>query len=131
MFGLKQGQQLTVGDVGGTTVGTVTVDINSFLANANVAYAGDNATGLNQILTQKYVALFQNSGWEAFYNWRRTGVPTFAQGGGGIGTANGMIPRRWEYPQDEINFNSANYTKAIQSQFGGKDDLTQDTWLTK
>ncbi len=131
MFGLKQGQQLTIGDANGTTVGTVTVDINTFLANANVAYAGDNATGLNQILTQKYVALFQNSGWEAFYNWRRTGVPAFAQGGGGIGTANNLIPRRWEYPQDEINYNAANYTKAIQSQFGGKDDLTQDTWLTK
>jgi hypothetical protein len=131
LYGIKQGQALTIGDVGGTTLGTVNADVNSFLNNAAVVYAGDNAAGLKQILTQKYVAFFQNSGWEAFYNWRRTGVPAFAQGGGGIGTNNKLIPRRWNYPQDEISYNAANFTKAIQSQFGGTDDLTQDTWLTK
>ncbi len=130
-LGLKQGQSLTIGDLSGTTLGTVTVDINSFLTNPAVAYKGDNADGLAQILTQKYVAFFQNSGWEAFYNWRRTGIPAFSQGGSGIGTANNLIPRRWQYPQDEINYNSTNYTSAITSQFGGTDDLTKDTWLTK
>ena len=130
LYGLTQGQNYTVGDASGTTLGTVTIDINSFLANPAVVYAGDNATGLNQILTQKYVAFFQNSGWEAFYNWRRTGVPSFGQGGGGIGTANNLIPRRWQYPQDEINYNTANNSKAVQAQFG-TDDITKDTWLTK
>lgn len=128
-FGLSQGQSFTVGDVGGTKLGTVTIDINTFLSN--VAYAGDNATGLNQILTQKYVAFFNNSGWEAFYNWRRTGVPAFSQGTSAIGTPSGLIPRRWQYPNDENVYNNANYTKALQSQFGGTDDLTKDTWLTK
>ena len=131
VFGLKQGQAFTVGDVGGTALGTVTIDINSFLNNANVIYQGDNAAGRAQILTQKYLAFFQNSGWESFYNWRRTGIPAFSQGGSGIGTANGLIPRRWEYPQDEINYNSSNYSKVIASQFSGADDLNKDTWLTK
>jgi hypothetical protein len=128
-FGLSQGQSFTVGDVGGTSLGTVNIDINTFLNN--VAYAGDNATGLNQILTQKYVAFFNNSGWEAFYNWRRTGVPAFAQGTSAIGTPSGLIPRRWQYPNDENLYNNANYTKALQSQYGGTDDLTKDCWLTK
>ncbi len=129
VYGLTQGQSYTVGDVAGTTLGTVSIDVNTFLNN--VTYAGDNATGLNQILEQKYVAFFQNSGWEAFYNWRRTGVPAFSQGGTGIGTANSLIPRRWQYPQDEVLYNGTNNSKAVTSQFGGTDDLTKDTWLTK
>jgi len=131
VYGLKQGQNFPIGDVGGKTIGNVTIDIATFLANPNVIYAGDNATGLNQILQQKYVAFFNNSGWEAFYNWRRTGVPNFSQGGAGIGTPNSLIPRRWQYPNDEKLYNTTNCNKAISSQFGASDDLTQDTWLTK
>ncbi len=131
VYGLSQGQVYTVGDVGGKALGTTTIDINSFLANPNVVYAGDNAAGLKQILTQKYIAFFQNSGWEAFYNWRRTGVPAFAQGGVGIGTTSGLIPIRWTYPQDEVNYNAANYKAAVGSQFGGMDDVTQTMWLIK
>ena len=130
-FGLSQGQSLNVGDVGGTKLGTVTVDINTFLTN--VAYAGDNAAGLTQILQQKYVAFFNNSGWEAFYNWRRTGVPSFSQGGAGIGTTNNnnLIPRRFQYASDEALYNAQNNSKAVQSQFGGTDDITKDIWLVK
>lgn len=113
----------------GAAWGTATVNIPQFLSN--VAYAGDNAAGLTQILTQKYISMFNNSGWEAFYNYRRTGLPAFAQGGPGIGTANNLLPRRWLYPQSEVNYNSTNYKAAITSQFGGSDDPTKDTWLTK
>ncbi len=127
-YNLTQGATLTVGDKGGSALGTVTVDIATF--KANVAYMG-GSDGLRQILEQKYVAFFQNSGWEAFYNWRRTGIPAFIQGGSGIGTANGNLPRRWQYPLNEQNENSDNWTKAIQSQFGGTDDVSKDTWLTK
>jgi len=127
-YGLTQGQTLTIGDKGGVALGTVTVDIAAF--KLNVAYLG-GTDGLRQILEQKYVALFQNSGWEPFYNWRRTGIPAFAQGGSGIGTANGNLPRRWQYPLNEQNENSANWKAAVQSQFSGTDDITKDTWLTK
>jgi hypothetical protein len=130
-YGLTQGQSLTISDVSGTKLGTVSVDINGFLAN--VAYAGNNAAGLAQILQQKYVAFFINSGWEAYYQWRRTGVPAFAQGGAGIGTSNSgnLIPRRWQYALDESLFNTKNYNTAIQNQFGGADDITKDIWLVK
>lgn len=110
-------------------MGTVSIDINGFLANPNVAY--DVAKGLTQILTQKYVAFFMNSGYESYYSWRRTGVPAFSQGGVGIGTPNNQIPLRWQYPQDEINFNNANYTTSIGAQYGGKDDVTAKMWLIK
>lgn len=128
LYKLTQGQTYTVGDKAGTAYGSVTIDINTF--KANVAYAGGTA-GLQQILEQKYVAFFQNSGWEAFYNQRRTGFPVFAQGGAGIGTANSKLPRRWQYPVGEQNENTANWKAAVQSQFGGNDDVMADTWLTK
>ena len=130
IYGLTQGQTVTISSVDGkTTLGTATIDINGFLANPNVAY--NAATGLTQILTQKYVAFFMNSGYESFYNWRRTGIPAFSQGGVGIGTANNQIPLRWQYPQDENTYNNANYTAAIASQYDGKDDLNAKMWLIK
>jgi hypothetical protein len=130
-YGLSEGQALPIGDVSGKALGTVTVSRSTFLANAGVAYKGDNASGLEQILNQKYVAFFQNSGYEAFYNWRRTGYPrTFVTTGGGLNAA-GRIPRRWQYPVDEQTYNPDNYQAALKSQFGGVDDLNQDTWLTK
>ena len=113
------------------SLGNVTVSVTNFLNNPNVVYAGDNAQGLNQILQQKYVAFWQNSGWEAYYNWRRTGVPAFSQGGPGIGTPNNMIPRRWLYPEDEQVSNTTNYNAAIQSQYGGTDAVTGVMWLIK
>ncbi len=100
----------------------LTANVSGFLANPNVAYSANTTTALNQILTQKYIAFWQNSGWEAYYNWRRTGVPTFGQGGSGIGTPANMIPLRWMYPTDESVENTANWTKAITSQYGGSDD---------
>ena len=131
MYGLKDGAVIPIGDNKGNALGAVTASVSTFLANPNVVYAGNNATGLNQILTQKYVAFWQNSGWEAFYNQRRTGVPAFTQGGTGIGTPTNAIPLRWQYPTDEQVENTANWQKAITSQYGGTDDITQPMWLIK
>jgi hypothetical protein len=136
-YGLSDGVQVTVGMpllVGNnfTNVeGPVTIDVSTFLAQPGVVYAGDNANGLNQILQQKYIAFWQNSGWEAFYNWRRTGVPTFQQNGPGIGTPNLTIPIRWLYPNDEAVSNATNYQAALSSQYGGTDDVTKPMWLIK
>jgi hypothetical protein len=152
LFGITNGETLTIGypivstDANinpkglaqGATWGTTTVNLPQFMAN--VAYAGDNATGLAQIFTQRYVAMFSNSGWEAYYEWRRSvsttypnGIPVWSQGdAGSIGTSTGAIPRRWTYPSSEATSNSKNYNKAITSQFGGAGDVVnEDTWLTK
>jgi Starch-binding associating with outer membrane len=139
MYGLKDGATVTVGmpiiSPSGNNLtnvlGNVTVSVSNFLAQPAIVYAGDNATGLTQILQQKYVAFWQNSGWEAYYNWRRTGVPTFEQGGTGIGTSNNSIPLRWQYPNDEQVSNTANYNAALSAQYGGTDNLNAAMWLIK
>lgn len=130
-YGLTEGQTYTIGDQGGKVLGTTTISISNFLNDPGVVYKGDNTDGLEQILNQKYVAFHQNSGYEAFYNWRRTGLPkSFAATGGGINSS-GLIPRRWQYPVDEQTYNTTNYKAALQSQFGGTDDLNKDTWALK
>ena len=81
------------------------------------------------ILIQKYLAYFNNSGWESFYNIRRTGVPVLSVGPGNGN--NNMIPTRWQYPQAEYQYNQANVKAAIQQQFAGADDRNGVLWINK
>lgn len=109
---------------------TFNIDFNlaNYLTQANVKYDTGNA-GLEKILTQKYLAFFMNSGMEAYFNWRRTGYPTFYTG---VGTGNsGRIASRWIYPLSERTSNSANYKAAIDAQFAGKDDINDQIWFLK
>jgi hypothetical protein len=106
-----------------------TSDINNFLANSNVVYKGNTADGLTQILSQKYVAFFQNSERESYFNYRRTGIPVFNVG---PANKNGLrIPNRWKYPQSEFETNSINIKAALSSQYGGSDDINAKMWLLK
>ncbi len=105
--------------------------LKAYLEQTTVAYKGNNAEGLEQILTQKYLALAQHSGLEGYYNWRRTGQPKFAQGGPGTGNS-GVIPQRFQYPAKENATNKANYEAALQRQFGGKtDEINEKLWIVK
>lgn len=107
---------------------TVTVSVSDYLEQPAVMYKGNTVEGLTQILTQKYISLFQQSGFEAYYNYRRTGIPAFHSGSG---TGNsGVIPKRWLYPTSEKNVNLKNLNEALQSQFGSNEDnLNKEIWL--
>lgn len=98
-----------------------------YFAQSSVKYAGNNTAGLNQILLQKYLAYARNSGFQAYFQWRRTGVPTFSTG---PGTGNGgVIPLRWQYPTNESSANQTNYEAALTSQYGGEDNINAKMWL--
>ncbi len=100
--------------------------ISNYLSQESVGYKG-GSEGLTQILTQKYLGLFNQAGWESYYTWRRTGVPQFSTG---VGTGNsGNIPLRWQYPLSERTANKANYESALSGQYGGKDDINSKMWL--
>jgi hypothetical protein len=109
-------------------IGTVTASVTNYLNQPEVVYAGDNASGLEQILRQKYISLFQMSGQEAYFNYRRTGFPQFDSG---PGTGNGgVIPVRWLYPISETVNNADNYSSAITRQFGTSgDNLNSKLWI--
>jgi len=103
-------------------------DFDTYYAQAGVQYNGNNSTGLTQILTQRYLALYAHSGLEGYYQNRRTGIPVF---GTGPGTGNsGRIAMRFQYPSTEITTNSANHSSAI-SQYGGNDDINGIMWILK
>jgi hypothetical protein len=132
LFGISDNAVITIGDentiLAKDALGTVTVSVTNYLAQGSVAYAG-GATGLNQILTQKYIAFWQNSNFEAFFNQRRTGMPAFLTG---VGTGNGQkLPQRWQYPYSEATANPTNYQAALQSQFGGTDNINGVLWVNQ
>jgi hypothetical protein len=130
-YGIVDGSVLNITEPDNDEViGTATVSVTDYLAQGGVTYAGDNATGLSQILTQKYLAFFQNSGQEAYFNYRRTGVPTFHAG---PGTGNsGVIPFRWLYPSTETFYNDANLKSALMSQFNSEvDDVDNQLWINQ
>ena len=131
-YGIVDGNNtITLRNADGTSNLTYTVPFSfaTYFSQPAVQYAGDNATGLTQILTQKYLAYFRNSGLQAYYQWRRTGVPTFSAG---TGTGNGgVIPKRFQYPTSESDTNGDNLSSALQSQYGGADDINLNVWLVQ
>ena len=127
--GVNTGYYLQIGKaLGDWTTANYNFDFETYYNQTGVKYETGTA-GLNKILIQKYLGFFQNSGWEPYYNYRRTGVPAFS-GGIGVGN-NGIIPKRWTYPASEINRNGVNLAAALTSQFGGSDNINGEMWLIK
>ena len=106
----------------------ITINWATYYAQPAIQYAA-GTTGLTEILQQKYIALFRHSGLEAYFNYRRTGVPTFTTG---PGTDNGQrIATRFLYPLSDRTGNTVNYQKALASQYGGNDDINGIMWILK
>jgi hypothetical protein len=81
------------------------------------------ATALQQIGTQKWIALFY-SGLEAWFDWRRTGYPALTPGPANV---NGnRIPVRFIYPGSEFSLNKENVEAAVARQ--GANDINTRVW---
>ncbi|MCJ8209590.1 SusD/RagB family nutrient-binding outer membrane lipoprotein [Mucilaginibacter sp. RS28] len=107
---------------------TINTNFNNYYAQSAVKFTNDPA-GLTKILQQKYLALFRHSGLESYFTYRRTGVPTFTTG---PGTGNGArIAWRFQYPSAERTANTKNYTDALNSQYGGNDDINGKMYILK
>lgn len=83
---------------------------------------------IKQIITQKYIGMFMNTGWQPFYEQRRTGYPVFETAGAGI-LNGGKIPKRWMYPSDEYTNNPTNVQNAVKAQYPDGDDINGTMWL--
>ncbi len=88
---------------------TGSVDAAYVAANSDLAGLASNAERLEQIMTQKYIALYSH-GLETWIDFRRTGYPALTPVAGGNNTfnLNGEVPRRLPYPQTEIDLNASN-----------------------
>ena len=108
---------------------SISFDYTSYYAQPSIKYSADAATALTQILQQRYLALFRQSGLESYYTYRRTGVPAFTTGSG---TGNSSrIALRFKYPSSEQSANTKNYNAALTAQYGGVDDINGTMWLLK
>jgi hypothetical protein len=108
-------------------------NIDQATAQAYIKQPGVQFPGTNQlqaIITQKYLNSFLNNGWQAFYDQRRTGFPIFDVSGDGVGN-NKMVPKRFMYPQSELQLNTQNVSVAITRQFPQGDDINGVMWLLK
>jgi hypothetical protein len=108
---------------------TYNFDQTAYFNQPLVKYAG-GADGLKQIISQKYLSFYQNSGMEGYFNFRRTGFPNFTSNGPGTGNS-GLIPKRYQYPTSERTNNNANWQAATARQFGGSDDINAEMWILK
>lgn len=102
--------------------------IQDYLAQPIIAL--QSGKEVEQIITQKYISTYLNSGWQPFFEQRRTGFPEFETAGDGI-LNNGRIPKRWMYPTDEYNNNALNVESAVKSQYPGGDDINGVMWIVQ
>lgn len=116
--------------------------VDAINANNNIAYASDvkiayNDAGtdeeqLEQIITQKWIAMFPD-GQEAWSEFRRTGYPRIFpvvvnNSGGSIDT--NIQVRRVNFVENEKNTNGDNVTEAV-SLLGGSDNGGTRLWWDK
>lgn len=104
--------------------------IASYLEHPRVKF--DEMNGLEQIITQKYIATFLQNNWVQFYENRRTGFPEIKiDPNTSMNTGyEDQIPVRWMYPQSESDSNKANVEEAIKRQYG-EDNVNASMWLLK
>ncbi len=81
-------------------------DYADYISTPGVAFDGS----LNQIMEQKWIAGFTVA-TEAWFDWRRTGLPVM--GTPGDGSPQPVIPVRYPYGNNEINYNTANYEVGV------------------
>ncbi|MXV51866.1 SusD/RagB family nutrient-binding outer membrane lipoprotein [Pedobacter sp. HMF7647] len=122
---MQQFAQYNLGAVSGINVPAS--EIAYFLSKN--PYAG-GAAGISQINTQYWVASFGDE-YEAWTNWRRSGIPALTPVAAYPGNAtNGTIPRRYTYPTNEAAVNPQNYQDAVNRLSGG-DKMTSRVWWDK
>jgi hypothetical protein len=97
--------------------------IDALLLEGTVAW--DAANAMELINTQKWLALLFD-GFEAYSNFRRTGIPALTPGLT-AGETGGTHPKRMRYPISEDLTNRTNYDAAV-SRLSGGDVITTPVW---
>ncbi len=86
---------------GFSELGLGDAEYNAYVAQAAVDPGAGNLT-MNQIMTQKYIALFVQP--EANVDWRRTDIPAITPPSDATSS---VVARRWFYPENEYLFNES------------------------
>jgi hypothetical protein len=96
---------------------------DNYFAQDNVTYTGTAEERLEKIGKQKWAAAYFQ-GYEAWFDWRRTGYPKLAPA---VDNQNDdRIPVRFIFPRIEQSLNATNREAAIARQ--GADDINTRVW---
>ncbi len=102
-----------------TYLGLSVTTADSYIAQESVAYN----QSLNQIITQKWLALNGITAFEAWNDYRRLGIPAAP---GSASVASGVRPYRLLYPNSELNANPVQVR--LQNVTNGTDRNTRVFW---
>ncbi|MBV6880723.1 SusD/RagB family nutrient-binding outer membrane lipoprotein [Epilithonimonas ginsengisoli] len=112
--------------VTGTAPFTGTAISSSAAAYAAARVADVAAFGAKRVIgEEKWISLFMN-GHYSWAEWRRTNFPDLKPAPSALN--GGIIPRRIRYPQEEVNFNNANYKTGVQTLLPAEDKNTSKVW---
>ncbi|MBX2817607.1 MAG: SusD/RagB family nutrient-binding outer membrane lipoprotein [Saprospiraceae bacterium] len=100
-----------------------TIVDQSYYQQPGVSYNGSEEGKLELIAKQKWLSLFM-VGLEAWFDWRRTGLPQLTPGPDAILP---NLPVRIQYPDNEQVLNGASLEAAISRQ--GPNEITTRMWL--
>lgn len=95
----------------------------AYAALPNITYTNAAQAKIN-IGEQMWISLY-GQGFEAWTEWRRTGVPALSPV---VGAAEPTIPKRLYYESNEIALNKDNYNTGVALLGAGGDDLTTPIW---
>jgi hypothetical protein len=104
--------------------------IAAYLAANPYKTGGTVAQQIEQISTQKWVALFLEDEYEIWSNWRRTGYPALTPTNYPGNLTGGKIPTRFVIPDSEELYNRDNFYEARTRQ-GGTNTLSSVVWWDK
>lgn len=104
--------------------------IAGYLDSPEIQLTQGRDNGLEMVMIQRYLASFLHCPWDAYYDYRRTGYPEMPinveTNQNEVST---QLPKRWMYPQSELDYNSENVKEAIQRQYGGEDNHNALMWI--
>ena len=103
--------------------------ITSYLNSAAGLLTGTEEEKLEQIIVQKWLAIYYESN-EAWAEFRRTGYPRIWTGSD-KGNTDGNIPRRLTYPLDEYAKNETNIKTAVTRLSAGDIYMSKVWWDAK
>jgi len=103
------------------------ITVAQYVVNAT---AGNSGNLLKTIQEQYWIALW-GSEQNAYDEWRRTGVPALTPAPDATNPSK-TIPRRFQYPTTEVNYNPTNYNAAVAAMpYGGGDTDNNRVWWDK
>ena len=130
--GIKAAMQFTATHSPTEYTHDITIDesyIDSYLKGKA---AFNEQEGIQQIMTQKYIAAFAQIPFNIYYDYRRTSYPKIPiDPETNMNEVKTQLPLRWMYPDSEYSQNRENIEIALQRQFGGTDTPNDIMWLLK